>query len=104
MDRKVYIFSERFQMEKVVLRGNSMFLFLAGSVVLSFIFLQFFLDIRSLELKFVTFIEFYSVNNSLRGSFMFSLDNFIFIFLTFLKLGFFNFRFRLGFMGMDDYF
>lgn len=103
MDRKVHTLSERFQMEKAALRGNSMPPSLAGSAASSPIPPQFFLDTRSPELKPVTSTESHSANNSLRGSPMFSSDNFIPIPSTSPKPGSPNFRSRSGSMGMDDY-
>ena len=101
MDRKNYNLSERLQMEKVALRGNSMPPSLAGSAASSPVPPQFFLDTRSPELKPSS--ESHSASNSLRGSPMFSSENFIPIPSTSPKPGSPNFRSRSGSMGMDDY-
>ncbi|XP_048774693.1 uncharacterized protein LOC125679482 isoform X2 [Ostrea edulis] len=102
MERKIHSLNERFQMEKVALRGNSMPPSLAGSAASSPVPPQFFLDTRSPELKPVS-SESHSASNSHRGSPMFSSDNFIPIPSTSPKPGSPNFRSRSGSMGMDDY-
>ncbi|XP_062608592.1 uncharacterized protein LOC134270365 [Saccostrea cucullata] len=102
MDRKINNLGERFQMEKGALRGNSMPPSLAGSAASSPVPPHFFLETRSPELKPGS-LESHSAGNSLRGSPMFSSDNFIPIPSTSPKPGSPNFRSRSGSMGMDDH-